>query len=73
MRIPLFRFIIFFNLQTKPEQNEWKLKENTCTYKGNFHVWASTVAGVLYKHSHLIPTTTLQKIIIYLFWTRELT
>lgn len=29
------------------------------------------VVGILYKHSHLIPVTTLQKIIILLLWTRE--
>lgn len=30
------------------------------------------VVSILHKHSHLIPITTLQKIIILLLWTREL-
>lgn len=63
--------VLFFNLQTEPKQNEGKLKENTCKHKRNSHVWASMVAGILYKHSHSIPITTLQKTIILLLWTRE--
>lgn len=63
--------VLFFNLQIKPKQNEQKLKENTCKHKGNSHVWGNMVAGILYKHSHSIPITTLQKIIILLLWTRE--
>lgn len=32
----------------------------------------SMIAGILYKHSHLIPITALQRIIIPLLWTRKL-
>lgn len=60
----------FFNLQTKPEQNEGKLKETHAQRKLTFVGQHS--CRYVYKHSHFIPTTILRKIIIPLLWTREL-